>query len=540
MLKNVDFKKVELKKVIDDSVVRADLIAKKETPKQTKSTKTGKVKKIDNSSQVNIMDKSLSPLNENENENENQKSDKKKDNTEKKPAKKPAKKTYKKTEQKPEQPVKIESPLNKENNNDTPKFRCQSKKIFITIKDKQEEDYINYINGKYAVHKWVYGNEIGESAYIHTHLAIEFEKMQDIQNSKVFDYKNIHPNFSSVKNWRHCELYCIKDGDYKANYKINAMTQLIDNICDHTNVIDAIKENATDIRDIIPIMNVFNNRRATYSDALIKEISNCVYSGWHFKLLPILEDNANKRYVIWIYDKKGNTRKTLFCDKYELENIDNCITISCTGSMRDIADVIRNWKEEMNNDPRTILLDYPRTASDKESIYTVLESVKNGCITCTKFKGKRIRFVRPHVVVFSNWLPELDTSISNDRWQVYEIQNDDIVPMTLLEIEIQREIDDEELKQKQEKKRNRFEQIREGVKSGLSRSEILKQLEQEGGEDDPYKFYKDPKMYKTNKLKEQFNKLQDTDLKKESDEPIYIDGFETDDTDLEEDDEPTN
>jgi hypothetical protein len=317
----------------------------------------------------------------------------------------------------------LNSPINKENNNDTKEFTCSAKKIFITIKGTYGEDYINHINNKYSVEKWVYGNEKGETGYEHTHVTIEFNKKQRIQNSRVFDYKGEHPNFSSIRNWQDAVNYTIKCGKYKSNFKINKMTTMIDNICNQATLIDALKENATDIKDFNAIINVYNNKQNSneYDEDLIEELERYEYNEWQTKLLEILSNDPDKRKVYWICDEKGGAGKSQFCDKYEYENPNSVLTIASTGSMRDIGDVIRNWKK-CGNKLRTLIFDLPRTATERESIYTSIENIKNGRLTCTKYSGTTLRFKRPHVVIFANWMPEKQY-LSEDRWDIYEIKD---------------------------------------------------------------------------------------------------------------------
>ena len=55
------------------------------------------------------------------------------------------------------------------------------------------------------------------------------------------------------------------------------------------------------------------------------------------------------------------------------------------------------------------------------NIYRVLEDIKDGAATTSKYDNKIIRFKTPNVVmVFSNKQPDLN-SLSKDRWEVYTL-----------------------------------------------------------------------------------------------------------------------
>lgn len=345
----------------------------------------------------------------------------------------------------------------------TSKFRFQGKKLFITIKDHHKKDYIDFINEKYPIKFWIYGNEISDSGhkYVHSHFVIEFEKKVDIKDSRALDYKGIHPDLQPVRNWDEACCYCCKqyreehksDENAKMNFETNIvdfdpfkvvkqknalMAKPIKDIIDDINkcqtIQDAIINNATELRDVMPIISMYNNKGYIMEASLMKEIKNTPYMKWHKELLDYLEKDPDKRRINWIFDKKGNTGKTLFCDKYEVDNLHTTLVVSAIGSLRDIADVIRNWMTS-GNVPRTIIFDLPRTLADRDSIYTLLESIKNGRLTCTKYAGTTLRFARPHVIVFANWLPKT-ALVSLDRWSIKEIKNDKLIPLSLDEIKI--------------------------------------------------------------------------------------------------------
>jgi hypothetical protein len=98
------------------------------------------------------------------------------------------------------------------------------------------------------------------------------------------------------------------------------------------------------------------------------------------------------------------------------------LTIASIGSLRDILYVVRNWMVKSGATPKIILFDIPRTFNDDKhnSIYTIIESIKNGRLTFTKYKGDTIHFYPPHVIVFSNWMPDI-SFLSKDRWVILKL-----------------------------------------------------------------------------------------------------------------------
>ncbi len=53
--------------------------------------------------------------------------------------------------------------------------------------------------------------------------------------------------------------------------------------------------------------------------------------------------------------------------------------------------------------------------------YEIIESVKNGIIYNTKYECEMRVYAIPHVIVFSNEMPD-ETKLSRDRWNIQEIE----------------------------------------------------------------------------------------------------------------------
>ena len=59
--------------------------------------------------------------------------------------------------------------------------------------------------------------------------------------------------------------------------------------------------------------------------------------------------------------------------------------------------------------------------------YTLLEDIKDGRAMSTKYDSKAIKFHTPNVVmVFANTSPVF-IKMSSDRWEVYQILDDELV-----------------------------------------------------------------------------------------------------------------
>jgi len=67
-------------------------------------------------------------------------------------------------------------------------------------------------------------------------------------------------------------------------------------------------------------------------------------------------------------------------------------------------------------DPRVVIMNLSRQAEGAFS-YAAVESLKDGLVFSGKYEGGHRLFPRPHVIIFSNWFPDL-SKLSLDRWDI--------------------------------------------------------------------------------------------------------------------------
>ena len=70
-----------------------------------------------------------------------------------------------------------------------------------------------------------------------------------------------------------------------------------------------------------------------------------------------------------------------------------------------------------------------RSTSDDENSdhYRILENIKDGQATTSKYNNDVIKFKKPNVViVFSNTFPSVG-NLSKDRWKILDIVNNELV-----------------------------------------------------------------------------------------------------------------
>lgn len=138
-------------------------------------------------------------------------------------------------------------------------------------------------------------------------------------------------------------------------------------------------------------------------------------------LLEMIGREPNDRLITWIYDGQGSSGKTQFC-KYLIEKNNACYITS--GKKSDIINMVYNYIQ--NKDLELVILNIPR--DERRIDYIALEEIKDGIISNTKYETGTILTNSPHLLIFSNILP--DTSrMTNDRWNIFTIDNNyELIP----------------------------------------------------------------------------------------------------------------
>lgn len=133
---------------------------------------------------------------------------------------------------------------------------------------------------------------------------------------------------------------------------------------------------------------------------------------WQNNLLENLLKEPDDRKIYWIYDKTGNNGKTVFAKYLCFHH--NAIYVN--GKCSDALNIIFNTDMDKTN---IVIFDLPRSQGSNVS-YTGIESIKNGIIYNSKYETGMKLFNSPHLVIFSNELPEME-KLSLDRWEIITI-----------------------------------------------------------------------------------------------------------------------
>lgn len=137
---------------------------------------------------------------------------------------------------------------------------------------------------------------------------------------------------------------------------------------------------------------------------------------WQLTILDAFKGEPHPRKILWVVDPIGGGGKTTFCKHLCNTRVD---TIYIAGKASDMKYGIASWINELGKTLKVVLLDYTRSLEGYIS-YEGIEAVKNGIFYNTKYKSGQVIFDIPHVVCFSNFMPEIER-LSKDRWEVMVI-----------------------------------------------------------------------------------------------------------------------
>jgi len=124
---------------------------------------------------------------------------------------------------------------------------------------------------------------------------------------------------------------------------------------------------------------------------------------WQQDVIDRLKVPANDRNIIWVVDPVGNKGKSRLARNLIIEHG----AILLEGRLADMC--YAYGKEPI------VIFDISRAAAEhSDHLYSMAEKLKNGMFLSTKYESRQVVFKPPHVIFFSNQMPE-ESKWSRDR-----------------------------------------------------------------------------------------------------------------------------
>jgi len=252
--------------------------------------------------------------------------------------------------------------------------RNRSRRWCFTLNNYTEVDLSQCLT-RFHEAQYAIGKEVGESGTPHLQGYLEFKFQKDF---KWLQEQIPGAHIEKAKGKRDVNYaYCTKEGDFVTNIEMRTNAQKLKDMC-------------------------------------MMEYKDVVWKEWQIEIINILKEKPDSRKIHWYWEESGNVGKS-FLAKYLALTFD---VIICDGKkdniFHQVAAVI-----EAGRIPNIVILDIPRSAQEYVN-YGVLESLKGGMLYSGKYEGAQLLFPHPHVIAFSNELPDT-RAMSGDRWVIKEI-----------------------------------------------------------------------------------------------------------------------
>ena len=146
---------------------------------------------------------------------------------------------------------------------------------------------------------------------------------------------------------------------------------------------------------------------------------------WQQHLFEIIKI-PSEREVIWIIGKDGNEGKSWFQDYVEsCFGFNRAVRLDLRIKNKDRCNILK--KRPLSSIDTFLFNDGRSIPPDEHTYYRILENIKDGFATSSKYDNDIIKFKRPNtVIVFSNIMPDWG-KLSMDRWKSYRIESNQLV-----------------------------------------------------------------------------------------------------------------
>jgi len=287
----------------------------------------------------------------------------------------------------------------------------------FTLNNYTDEDIsrINIIvDNNNGVGYLIYGKEVGESGTPHLQGFISMKRRTRMATVKSLIGGNPHLEVS--RNVNASIEYCKKEGEW---VEFGSMQSRQGQRSDLDDFKDAVKGGMLDLDEI----------REHHSDVYAKYTRFCLeyinqnypevvipvheLRPWQVALKEKLEQQADRRKIIFVVDEIGNSGKSWFAHYYARLLGSTCQVI-LPGKKADMAYTLRPGL-------KVLFLDAPRSKQGEFIQYDFLEDCKNGYVFSTKYESRNKTYEPMHVVVNMNEEPDR-TKLSSDRYAIMRIR----------------------------------------------------------------------------------------------------------------------
>lgn len=337
---------------------------------------------------------------------------------------------------------------------DNPNFKLQYRYLLLGYKGHLDKvKYIEWFKDLYPTNKqeniWIrLAHETADAKcpYIHTHVVVDLGYRPCFKSPHKFCYRD--PDAPPGYVWDpscnkiHCHIkglpgdiafvdakkYIGKEDRANADLLVPVENEkglrIVQRIQGSPSVNQALRKNLRRIGDAAGIIQIYGCRPLVTDDLVVPPRPNFP---WHDDLFAQVENETCPpwdRKIIWYVDKVGNTGKSWFSKYIASHGVteESGFDWLCMTAVKEKHDAFHQIREsiDLGFKKTGFIIDVSRASKFKQALYEVLEDIKNGQVTATKYKGANLKFNTPWVIVFANFWPKTHM-MSSDRWDIRRI-----------------------------------------------------------------------------------------------------------------------
>lgn len=157
---------------------------------------------------------------------------------------------------------------------------------------------------------------------------------------------------------------------------------------------------------------------------------------WQEALLATCRGKGNGRVVNVLVDTKGGIGKGTVTEM-AVRELPHCYTtLKATANARDMRLEVASYLKSLGKNiyltkTLSFFIDMPRAENMTQEGWSVIESIKGRQIVETRYATTVIRFMIPHVWVFTNSFPNMKY-LSKDRWKIWEVVDNQLTEVASL------------------------------------------------------------------------------------------------------------
>lgn len=152
----------------------------------------------------------------------------------------------------------------------------------------------------------------------------------------------------------------------------------------------------------------------------LQKITYDILYDWQKEVVDNYNEPAGMfdRKIHWYWEPQGNLGKSIMA-KYM---VDQQGALLLDGKKGDALYAVAEASKKRDID--IVIFDLPRCVEGKFVSYSAMEKIKDGCFFSAKFESAMCRINVPHVICFSNSVPD-ESRMSSDRWVIKKLRGEE-------------------------------------------------------------------------------------------------------------------